>query len=130
MVAKGLQLTMLGLNILLDYAEKDLDTLVAKEVLEQCEELGFEVDVVTYNAVMVHFSKMMKWLYFIRLFMDLLKKPITPNAQTYNILISSLCRASNFQLAKFMFSCNGFVADNMTYNILIHEFYDAGKEGK
>ena len=93
MVAKGLQLTMLGLNILLDYAEKDLDTLVAKEVLEQCEELGFEVDI---NTVMVHFSKMMKWLYFIRLFMDLLKKPITPNAQTYNILISSLCRAGNF----------------------------------
>uniref|UniRef100_M8CP51 Pentatricopeptide repeat-containing protein n=1 Tax=Aegilops tauschii TaxID=37682 RepID=M8CP51_AEGTA len=97
----------MGLNILYDYAAKDLDTWMAKEVLERCEELGFEVDVVTYNT-----------------------KPITPNAHTYNILISSLCRADNFQLAKFMFSCNGFVADNMTCNILIHKFYDAGKKGE
>ena len=44
MVAKGLQLTVIGLNILLDYAAKDVDMWVAKVVLERCEELGFEVD--------------------------------------------------------------------------------------
>ncbi|XBJ05963.1 hypothetical protein VPH35_024647 [Triticum aestivum] len=120
----------MGLNILFDYAAKDLDTWMAKEVLERCEELGFEVDAVTYNTVMDHFSNKMKWMRVIKLFTDLLKKPITPNAHTYNILISSLCRADNFQLAKFVFSCNGFVADNMTCNILIHKFYDAGKKGE
>ena len=73
MVAKGLQLTVVGPNILLDYAakdldtskKKDLDTWVAKEVLERCEELGFEVDAVTYNTDghgSFNFSKKMKWL--------------------------------------------------------------------
>lgn len=130
MVAKGLQLTVVGLNILLDYAGQDLDMWVSKEVLERCEELGFEVDVVTYNTVMDHFCKKMKWLRVLKLFTDLLKKPITPNVQTYNILISCLCRAGKFQLAEFVFSCNGFVADTVTCNILIHEFYGAGKEGE
>ncbi|KAI5009811.1 hypothetical protein ZWY2020_011948 [Hordeum vulgare] len=54
MVAKGLQLI---LNILLDYVAKDLDTWVAKEVLERCEELGFDVNVVNYSTVMDHFPR-------------------------------------------------------------------------
>ncbi|TKW23917.1 hypothetical protein SEVIR_3G018400v4 [Setaria viridis] len=130
MVAKGLQLTVVGLNILLDYVAQDLDMWAGKEVLERCQELGFVVDVVTYNTVMDHFSKKGKWLRVLKLFTDLLKKPITPNVQTYNILISCLCRAGKFQFAKFMFSSKGFVADTVTCNILIHEFYEAGKEGE
>uniref|UniRef100_A0ACD5Y9G5 Uncharacterized protein n=1 Tax=Avena sativa TaxID=4498 RepID=A0ACD5Y9G5_AVESA len=128
MVANGLQLTVVGLNILLDHAAQELDMWVGKEVLERCEALGFEVDVVTYNTAMDHFCKKMKWLRVLKLFTDLLKKPITPDARTYNILISCLCRAGKFQLAKFVFSCKGFVADTVTCNILIHEFYGAGKE--
>ncbi|OEL19366.1 Pentatricopeptide repeat-containing protein [Dichanthelium oligosanthes] len=128
MVAKGLQLTVVGLNILLDYVAQDLDMWAGKEVLERCQELGFVVDVVTYNTVMDHFCKKGKWLRVLKLFTDLLKKPITPNVQTYNILISCLCRAGKFQFAKFVFSSKGFVADTVTCNILIHEFYEARKE--
>jgi len=128
MVAKGLQLTVVGLNILLDHVAQDLDMWAGKEVLERCQELGFLVDVVTYNTVMDHFSKKGKWLRVLKLFTDLLKKPITPNVQTYNILISCLCRAGKFQFAKFVFSSKGFVADTVTCNILIHEFYGAGKK--
>lgn len=128
LVAKGLQPTVVGLNILLDHVAQDLDMWVGKEVLERCQELGFVVDVVTYNIVMDHFSKKGKWLRALKLFTDLLKKPITPNVQTYNILISCLCRAGKFQFAKFLFSSKGFVADTVTCNILIHEFYEAGKE--
>jgi pentatricopeptide repeat protein len=102
----------------------------AKEVLERCQELGFVVDVVTYNTVMDHFSKKGKWLCALKLFTDLLKKPIRPNVQTYTILISCLCPADKFQLAKFVFSCKGFVADTVTCDILIHEFYEAEKEGE
>ncbi|CAO1943595.1 unnamed protein product [Urochloa humidicola] len=130
MVAKGLQLTVVGLNILLDYVAQDLDMWAGKEVLERCQELGFVVDVVTYNTVMDHFSKKGKWLRVLKLFTDLLKKPIPPNVQTYNILVSCLCRAGKFQFAKFVFSSKGFVADTVTCNILIHEFYEAGKEGE
>ncbi|PVH36007.1 hypothetical protein PAHAL_7G336700 [Panicum hallii] len=107
MVAKGLQLTVVGLNILLDHVAQDLDMWAGKEVLERCQELGFVVDVVTYNTVMDHFSKKGKWLRVLKLFTDLLKKPITPNVQTYNILISCLCRAGKFQFAKFVFSSKG-----------------------
>ncbi|GJN26042.1 hypothetical protein PR202_gb13939 [Eleusine coracana subsp. coracana] len=99
-----------------------------KEVLERCQELGFVVDVVTYNTVMDHFSKKGKWLRVLKLFTDLLKKPITPNVQTYNILISCMCQAGKFQFAKFLYSSKGFVADTVTCNILIHKFYEAGKE--
>ncbi|CAN6241386.1 unnamed protein product [Urochloa humidicola] len=130
MVAKGLQLTVVGLNILLDYVAQDLDMWAGKEVLERCQELGFVVDVVTYNTVMDHFSKKGKWLRVLKLFTDLLKKPIIPNVQTYNILVSCLCRAGKFQFVKFVFSSKGFVADTVTCNILIHEFYEAGKEGE
>jgi pentatricopeptide repeat protein len=79
MVAKGLQLTVVGLNILLDHAAQELDMSVGNEVLERCEELGFEVDVVTYNTAMDHFGKEMQWLRVLKLFADLLKKPITPD---------------------------------------------------
>jgi pentatricopeptide repeat protein len=130
MLAKELQLTVVGLNILLDYVGRDADMWTAKEVLERCQELGFVVDVVTYNTAMDHLSKKGKWLRVLKLFTDLLKKPITPNVQTYNILISCLCRAGKFQFAKFVFSCKGFVADTVTCNILIHEFYGAGLEGE
>ncbi|XP_062183656.1 pentatricopeptide repeat-containing protein At1g63080, mitochondrial-like [Phragmites australis] len=130
MVAKGLQLTVVGLNILLDYVAQDLDMWAGKEVLERCQELGFVVDVVTYNTVMDHFCKKGKWLRVLKLFTDLLKKPITPNVQTYNIFISCLCRAGKFQFAKFVFSSKGFVADTVTCNILIHEFYEARKEAE
>ncbi|KAF8769267.1 hypothetical protein HU200_006779 [Digitaria exilis] len=129
-VEKGLQLTVVGLNILLDYVAQDLDMWAGREVLERCQELGFVVDVVTYNTVMDHFSKKGKWLRVLKLFTDLLKKPITPNAQTCNIFVSCLCRAGKFQFAKFVFSSKGFVADTVTCNILIHEFYEAGKEGE
>ncbi|XP_047063498.1 pentatricopeptide repeat-containing protein At1g62670, mitochondrial-like [Lolium rigidum] len=128
MVSKGLQLTVVGLNILLDHAAQELDMAVGNEVLERCEELGFEVDVVTYNTAMDHFGREMQWLRVLKLFADLLKKPITPDAHTYNILISGLCRAGKFRLAKFVFGCRGFVADTVTCNILIHEFYGAGRE--
>ncbi|TVU16579.1 hypothetical protein EJB05_40150, partial [Eragrostis curvula] len=127
MIAKGLQLTD-GLNTLLDHVAQDLDMWAGKEMLEWCQELGFVVDVITYNTVMDHFSKKGKWLRALKLFTDLLKKPITPDVQTYNILISCLCRAGKFQFAKFVFSCKGFVADTVTCNILIHEFYQAGKQ--
>jgi pentatricopeptide repeat protein len=130
MVAKGLQLTVVGLNILLDHVAQNLDMWVGKEVLERCQELGFVVDVVTYNTVMDHLCKKGKWLRVLKLFTDLLKKPITPNVQTYNILISCLCRAGKFEFAKYVFSSKGFVADTVTCNILIHEFYEAGKEGE
>lgn len=129
-VAKGLQLTAVGLNILLDHVAQNLDMWVGKEVLERCQELGFVVDVVTYNTVMDHFCKKGKWLRVLKLFTDLLKKPIAPNVQTYNILISCLCRAGKFHFAKYVFSSKGFVADTVTCNILIHEFYEAGKEGE
>ncbi|KAK3143372.1 hypothetical protein QOZ80_4AG0299550 [Eleusine coracana subsp. coracana] len=128
MLEKGLQLTVVGLNILLDYVAQDLNMWASKEVLERCQELGFVVDVVTYNTVMDHFSKKGKWLRVLKLFTDLLKKPITPDVQTYNILISCMCRAGKFQFAKFLFSSKGFVADTVTCNILIHKFYEAGKE--
>lgn len=129
-VAKGLQLTAVGLNILLDHVAQNLDMWVGKEVLERCQELGFVVDVVTYNTVMDHFCKKGKWLRVLKLFTDLLKKPIAPNVQTYNILIACLCRAGKFHFAKYVFSSKGFVADTVTCNILIHEFYEAGKDGE
>ncbi|KAL5214226.1 hypothetical protein ABZP36_003378 [Zizania latifolia] len=128
MVTKGLQLKVVALNILIDHVARDLDMWVGKEVLERCEELGFVVDVVTYNTVMNHFCKKRKWLRALKLFTDLLKRPITPNVQTYNIFISCLCRAGKFQFAKFVFSSKGFVADTVTCSILIHAFYEAGKE--
>ncbi|XP_052151425.1 pentatricopeptide repeat-containing protein At1g62670, mitochondrial-like [Oryza glaberrima] len=128
MVTMGLQPTVVGLNILLDYVAQDLDMWAGKEVLERCQELGFVVDVVTYNTVMDHFCKKRKWLRVLKLFTDLLKKPITPNVQTCNIFISCLCRAGKFQFAKFVFSSKGFMADTVTCNILIHAFYEAGKE--
>jgi pentatricopeptide repeat protein len=82
MLENGLQLTLVGLNILLDWVAPDVDMWVGKEVLEWCQELGFVVDVVAYNTVMDHFSKKGKWLCALKLFTDLLKKPITPNVQT------------------------------------------------
>uniref|UniRef100_J3M2L8 Pentacotripeptide-repeat region of PRORP domain-containing protein n=2 Tax=Oryza brachyantha TaxID=4533 RepID=J3M2L8_ORYBR len=128
MVTKGLQLTVVGLNILLDYVAQELDMWAGKEVLERCQELGFVVDVVTYNTVMDHFCKKSKWLRVLKLFTDLLKKPVEPNVQTCNIFISCLCRAGKFQFAKFVFSCKGFMADTVTCNILINAFYEARKE--
>ncbi|KAF0891092.1 hypothetical protein E2562_005173 [Oryza meyeriana var. granulata] len=128
MVTKGVQPTVVGLNILLDYVAQDLDMWAGKEVLERCQELGFVVDVVTYNTVMDHFCKKRKWLRVLKLFTDLLKKPITPNVQTCNTFISCLCRAGKFQFAKFVFSSKGFIADTVTCNILIRAFYEAGKE--
>uniref|UniRef100_A0A0D9WB37 Pentacotripeptide-repeat region of PRORP domain-containing protein n=1 Tax=Leersia perrieri TaxID=77586 RepID=A0A0D9WB37_9ORYZ len=128
MVMKGLQPTVVGLNILLDYVAQDLDMWAGKEVLERCQELGFVVDVVTYNTVMDHFCKKRKWLRVLKLFTDILKKPITPDVQTCNIFISCLCRAGKFQFAKFVFSSKGFMVDTVTCNTLIHAFYEAGRE--
>lgn len=127
-IAKGLQPTAFGLNVMLEYVAQNLDMWAAKEILEMCQELGFVVDVVTYNTVMNHFCKKGMWLHVLKLFTDLLKKPITPDVQTYNIFISCLCRAGKFQFAKFLYSSKGFVADTVTCNILIHEFYNAEKE--
>ncbi|KAJ1273461.1 hypothetical protein BS78_06G282500 [Paspalum vaginatum] len=127
-VAEGLQLTTIGLNILLAHVVQDIDTRAGREVLERCQELGFVVDVCTYNTIMHHFSKQGKWRRVLKLFTELLKRAIAPSVHTCTILISCLCRAGKFHLAKFVFSSKGFVANTVTCNVLIHEFYLAERE--
>ncbi|WVZ87682.1 hypothetical protein U9M48_034283 [Paspalum notatum var. saurae] len=127
-VAEGLQLTTIGLNILLAYVMQDIDIRAGKKLLERCQELGFVVDVFTYNTIMHHFCKQGKWRRVLKLFTELIKKSITPNVHTCTILIASLCRAGKFNFAKFVFSSKGFVANTVTCNVLIYEFYQAEKE--
>lgn len=127
MLEKGLRPTTIGLNILLDCVGQEIDVWNSKTLLERCSELGFEVDVVGYNTVMSQLSKLGRWFDVLKVFTGLFKKGIEPNNHSLNILISSLCRAGNFRMARFILCSKGFVVDIVTCNILIHEFYHAGR---
>ncbi|KAJ8461597.1 hypothetical protein OPV22_034523 [Ensete ventricosum] len=68
-----------------------------------------------------------KLSWVLKLVTDMIKKGISPSTETFNIMIRSLCKAGKFRKAKCIFTSKGFVADIITCNILIHEFYMAGK---
>ncbi|EHA8592393.1 pentatricopeptide repeat-containing protein, mitochondrial [Cocos nucifera] len=124
MLGKGLCPTIVTLNILLDnFCQVFPKVWEGKHILERSSELGLEVDVVSYKIVMSRLCENGKWLGVLKLFTDMLKKGIRPDTQTFNILIYSLCKGGKFQKAICIFRSKGFVADIVTCNILIHEFY-------
>ncbi|KAF8657716.1 hypothetical protein HU200_059873 [Digitaria exilis] len=57
----------------------------------------------------------------------MIKKGIVPNTRTFNIFIHSLCIRGKLSVAKNMVYNQVFPANVVTYNTLIHWFYNHGK---
>uniref|UniRef100_A0A0E0JZ54 Pentacotripeptide-repeat region of PRORP domain-containing protein n=1 Tax=Oryza punctata TaxID=4537 RepID=A0A0E0JZ54_ORYPU len=90
-------------------------------------ELKWYAGVVAYNTVMSSLCEMGKWRGIMKLLTDMIKKGIEPNTRTFNILVRSLCVGGKFSLAKSLIHSQGFAANVVTYNTLLHWFYYRGK---
>ncbi|RWW49313.1 hypothetical protein BHE74_00044553 [Ensete ventricosum] len=127
MLQKKLCPTVVTLNIVLDSICRESTVWDGNHNLERSLELGLEVDVVSYNTIISRLCEIGKLSWVLKLVTDMIKKGISPSTETFNIMIRSLCKAGKFRKAKCIFTSKGFVADIITCNILIHEFYMAGK---
>ncbi|XP_020267359.1 pentatricopeptide repeat-containing protein At3g04760, chloroplastic-like [Asparagus officinalis] len=120
MRAKGLEPTDVSLGIYIDCLCCDSRIWEAKCVLDESTELKLCVGVISYNTLMARLSEIGRWLEVLNLFTNMLKKGIAPNTRTFNIVINSLGKGGKLLKAKFMFNSRRFVANNVTYNTLIH----------
>ncbi|OEL37119.1 Pentatricopeptide repeat-containing protein [Dichanthelium oligosanthes] len=84
--------------------------------------------VVAYNTVMIRLCDMDRWSGVLELLADMIKKGISPNMRTFNIFIHSLCIRGKLSVAKNLVYNQGFPANVVTYNTLIHWFYYHGKD--
>ncbi|KAJ1694508.1 hypothetical protein LUZ63_011206 [Rhynchospora breviuscula] len=130
MIQKGLKPTTIGLNILLEGIGRDMNVSTSRVLLETCGELGFEVDIVSYNTVMNQLCKLGRWVDVLNLFVDLFKNGLKPDSYTFNILILSLCKAGEFSMVRSVINFDGFVPDVVTCDILFREFYMSGGIGE
>ncbi|XP_042419243.1 pentatricopeptide repeat-containing protein At1g09900-like [Zingiber officinale] len=124
MLMIGLYPTEYTLNILLNclcYDSKEV--LVAKCLIERSFELKWDVTVVDYNTVMSRLCDAGYWVGVLKLFNDMIKKGITPNLRTFNIVIHSLCIGGKFHKASCLMNSGDFIGNVVTYNTLIHWFY-------
>ncbi|XP_010937580.1 uncharacterized protein [Elaeis guineensis] len=127
MLGNGLSPTVVTLNILLDCLCRDSKVWEAKCLLERSSELEWDVGVVGYNTVMSRLCEIGTWSAVLKLLSDMFKKGISPNTQTFNIVIRSLCIGGKFRKAECLVSSRGFIPDVVTYNTMIHWFYLEGK---
>jgi pentatricopeptide repeat protein len=127
MIKKGLRPTTIGLNILLEGIGREMNVSSSRALLETCGELGFHVDIISYNKVMKQQCEMGRWVDVLNLFVDLSKKGLQPDTHTFNILIHSLCKAGEFGMVRSVFKSKGFVPDIYTWDILLREFYMSGE---
>uniref|UniRef100_A0A0D9VFH6 Pentacotripeptide-repeat region of PRORP domain-containing protein n=1 Tax=Leersia perrieri TaxID=77586 RepID=A0A0D9VFH6_9ORYZ len=127
MLGEGLDPTAYTLSILLNCLCHDSRLLDAIYLLQRSTELKWYAGVVAYNTVMSRLCEMGKWMAILKLLTDMIKKGIEPNTRTFNILIRSLCVGRKSSLAKSLIHSQGFPANVVTYNILIHWFYYRGK---
>ncbi|XP_010258668.1 PREDICTED: pentatricopeptide repeat-containing protein At1g63400-like isoform X2 [Nelumbo nucifera] len=102
MVHDGLYLTTQTLNIILDCLCYNLKVCEAKNLLDLCHDLGWDVSSVNYNTVMTGFYKVGQWLSIFPLLTNMLNKGVSPNTRTYNIVIRSLCKVGKLRRAKHM----------------------------
>ncbi|XP_065020916.1 pentatricopeptide repeat-containing protein At5g65560-like [Musa acuminata AAA Group] len=128
MLGIGLYPTAFTLNILLNCLCCDSkEVLVAKCLIERSSELHWYVSVVDYNVVMSGLRKAGHWVGVIKLFTDMVKKGITPNIRTFNIVIHSLCHGGKLHMAVCMMNSGEIIANVVTYNTLLHWFYLDGR---
>uniref|UniRef100_J3KV95 Pentacotripeptide-repeat region of PRORP domain-containing protein n=1 Tax=Oryza brachyantha TaxID=4533 RepID=J3KV95_ORYBR len=127
MLGEGMDPTAYTLSILLNCLCHDSRLLDAIYLLERSTELKWHAGVVAYNTVMSRLCEMGKWMSILKLLTDMIKKGIEPNTRTFNILIHSLCVVGKFSLAKSLIQSEGFAADVVTYNTLLHWSYHCGK---
>lgn len=127
MIQKGLKPTSIGLNILLEGIGREMNISTSRVLLEMCGELGFDVDIISYNTVMNQLREMGRWVDVLTLFVDLFKKGLQADSHTFNILIFSLCKAGEYRMVRSVFKFKGFVPDVFTSDILLREFYMSGE---
>ncbi|KAJ0963761.1 hypothetical protein J5N97_028883 [Dioscorea zingiberensis] len=130
MLEKGLYPNTVTLNILLDCLCHCSKVWEAKCLLERSHDLEWDVNVVNYNTVMSGLCKLGKPSVVLKLLGDMMKKGIDPNTRTFTIVIHSLCRAGRLLEAKFLLHNRVFVANVVTYTILMQYFCWEGNVGE
>jgi pentatricopeptide repeat protein len=115
------------MNIVLDGVCPRTTAWAAKCILECSTELGWHANVVNYNTVMRRLCDERKWSAVVKLFDGMLKKGITPNSWTFNIVIHSLCKLGKTHHALCLLGSKEFVPDVVTYNTLIRHLSFIGK---
>ncbi|KAL5208064.1 hypothetical protein ABZP36_032499 [Zizania latifolia] len=123
MLDEGLDPTAFTLCILLNCLCHDSRLSDAMYLLERSKELKWYAGVVAYNTVMNRLCEMGNWVDVLKLLTDMIKKGIDPNTRTFNIFIHSLCVGGKSSLALNLVHSQGFAANVVTYNTLIHWFY-------
>nr|UPT49111.1 pentatricopeptide repeat protein AaPPR313 [Agave angustifolia]UPT49327.1 pentatricopeptide repeat protein AaPPR240 [Agave angustifolia]UPT49356.1 pentatricopeptide repeat protein AaPPR304 [Agave angustifolia]UPT49787.1 pentatricopeptide repeat protein AaPPR1444 [Agave angustifolia] len=121
MKGNGFDPTIISLSICLDCLFHDSKIWEAKCLLD-C------VGVAGYNTLLSRLSKLASWLEVLSLFTNMLKKGITPNTRTFNIVINSLCKGGKLLKAKCIFNSRRFLPSIVTYNTLIHWCYQNGEK--
>lgn len=127
MQSRGLFPDNVTLSILFDCLCRDDSKLwTAKCLLERNAELGWYVDVYFYNSLMNRLCETGNWSSVLKLLTDMMKKGIDPNTCTFTIVIRSLCLAGKFKKAICIICSQGFDADIVAFNTLIHRLSMAG----
>jgi pentatricopeptide repeat protein len=130
MLGQGLDLTTFTLSIILNCLCHNSKVLEAVCLLQRSAEFNCCAGVVAYNTVMSRLCDLGRWRRVLQLLTDMIKRGVTPNTRTLNILIHSLCKGGKSSTAKSLV-CNQEVAANVvTYNTLIHWFCNCGKYGE
>jgi pentatricopeptide repeat protein len=124
---KGLHPTAFTLSIILNCLCCTSRFSQAISILERSTDLNFCAAVVAYNTVMSRLCDMGRWPAVLELLADMIKKCIIPNTRTLNIFIHSLCIADKLSVAMKLVCNQGFPANAVTYNTLIHSFYLRGE---
>ncbi|CAD6216534.1 unnamed protein product [Miscanthus lutarioriparius] len=124
---KGLHPTAFTLSIILNCLCCNSRFSQAIPILERSTELNWCAAVVAYNTVMSRLCDMGRWPAVLELLANMIKKCIVPNSRTFNIFIHSLCIAEKLSVAKKLVYNQGFPANVVTYNTLIHSFYLSGE---
>lgn len=123
MLGEGLDPTDFTLSIHLNCLCHESRVSDAINLLERSTTLKWYVGVVAYNTVMSRLCEMCEWMGVLKLLTDMIKKGIMPNTRTFNILIRSLCIGGKSSIAKSLVHSQGFSANVVTYNTLIHWFF-------
>ncbi|KAL6912224.1 hypothetical protein ACP4OV_001029 [Aristida adscensionis] len=130
MLGEGLDPTAFTLSIILNCLCHNSMVSEAISFLERTTALDWGAGVVAYNTVMSRLCDMGEWRGVLKLLKDMIKKGIDPNTRTFNILIHSLCIGGKSSVAKNLVYNQGFAADVVTYNTLIHWFNYRGKRSE
>jgi pentatricopeptide repeat protein len=127
MLGEGLDLTTFTLSIVLNCLCHNSKALDAISLLQRSTEFNCCAGVVAYNTVMSRLCDLGRWQGVLQLLTDMIKKGITPNTRTLNILVHSLCKGGKSSIAKSLVWNQEFAANVVTYNTLIHWFCNYGK---